>query len=511
MNKAIHAIAAMLLTVCCLRAQTPRINSAIPLTDSGNSGVPRICTAADKDGNIFFAEYYNAPRISFGGLTLTNLAWTTNNLSSGNAFVAKYAHSGDLLWVQPIAGSNGAYVSACAVDPAGNVIIGGNLNSSNTWIGTNLVSKVSASNVQFVAKLDPQGSLAWVRQLAPGAGPLRLAVDTSANIHVAGEFTTNMAIGAIVLTNQYLVSDFVAEYSSAGDLLWANSVGFNPSKDLDAIAVDAEGNTYLADCSAGTAYFPGTSVDGSGLFAAKYDATGALVWAKRLRNASSMWGIAIGAQGDLHFLIDGLVAKYDSSQNFLWSDSVDLLEYNQDASLILDPAGNTWVIGVGAYKSLLFGTLTLTSSDPNPYDSPSFVAKYDAAGNLLWAKLLDSTNAMIYASGTVDLTGSLSLIGEAVGTNSLDLDGVAVNAPTNSTDFFFAAKIPGPSVNVQLMGTQVVISWPTNAARLNLESSLNPSGGAWSPVTNAPVVVADQYSVTNGATSGSRFYRLRNF
>jgi hypothetical protein len=516
LNKVIYAITAVLLTIGCVEAQTPNVSWAKPLTDTGNNyDVGQIRTAADHQGNNFVAGNFNAPTISFGSQTLTNLAWSTNMFPDANVFVAMYSISGDLLWLQRIGGSNGAYVFACAVDNVGNLIIGGILNSSNTWFGTNLITRTAGSNVLFVAKLDPKGSLNWLRQLAGGAGPLRVAIDASANIHVASEFITNLVIGDTVLTNQnlnyYLVSDFVAEYSSAGDFLWADTVDFTSSKDLDTLAVDAEGNTYLADCSSGIAHFGTSSLTNSGLFVAKYDATGALIWAKRLWNASRLWGIAIGAQGDFRFFADNTAAKYDSSLNLVWSNSINLMSYNWGGSLILDPTGNTWVIGSGYTKTLIFGNLTLTSSDPNRYDTPTFVAKYDAAGDLLWAKLLDSTNANIYPVGAVDSTGSLSLYGEASGTNTLDLDGILVSAPTNSTDFFFTARIPGPSVSVQLLGAQVVISWPTNAAGLSLESSADLSGGIWTPVTNAPVAVGEQYSVTNEVSAGSRFYRLRNF
>jgi hypothetical protein len=516
LNKVIYAITAMLLTIGCVEAQTPNVSWAKPLTDTGNNyGLSQIYTATGQQGDTFVTSQFNAPTISFGSQTLTNLAWSTNIFPYGNVFVAKYGMSGDLLWVQRIGGSNGAYVSACAVDNVGNLIIGGFLNSSSTWFGTNLITRTAVSNVLFVAKFDPQGSLNWVRQLAGGAGPLRVALDASANIHVASEFITNLVIGATVLTNQnlnyYLVSDFVAEYSNAGDLLWTGTVDFTSSKDLDTLAVDAEGNTYLADCSSGIAHFGTSSLTNSGLFVAKYDATGALVWAKRLWKASRLWGIAVGAQGDFRFFADNTAAKYDSSLNLVWSNSISLTPYDPGGSLILDPTGNTWVIGYGNSKTLTFGSQMLTSSDPNRYDNPSFMAKYDAAGDLLWAKVLDSTNANIYAVGTVDSTGSLSLYGEASGTNALDLDGSLVSAPTNSSDFFFTARIPGPSLSVQLVSAQVVIWWPTNAVGLGLECTADLSIGSWLPVTNAPVIVGDQFSVTNNVSVGNQFYRLRNF
>ena len=505
----------MLLAVPRLQAQAPQISWARPL--SGTAGGLFISDAApDLQGNTIFTGSLTAPTLTFGNQTITNLSWNSNEfaldlLGPADAFVAKYTDSGSLLWVQHIGGSNGAYVSACAADNFGNIIIGGGLNSSNVWFGTNLITNTFPSNALFVAKLDAQGNLGWLRQLEGGPGPMRVAVDADANIHVAGEFMTNLVIEGSAMTNSYLVSDFVAEYSSAGELLWVNTVGFNASKDLDAVAVDAQGNTYLADCSSSAAYFGTTTVTNSGLLVAKYDPAGALAWVQRLSDASIMRRVAVGSQGELYLLVDGVMAKYDRLLNLIWTNSLSLNSHDSASTLILDPVGNPWVIGYGSSKVVAIGSLTLISSDPNPYEDPVLIAKYDPAGDLLWARLLYSSNANIFAVGVVDSTDSLTLYGEAYGTNVLDLDGIFVRTPTNGSGFFFTARIPGPSVGVQLLGAQIVISWPTNAVGLSLESAPGLSASNWSPFTNAPVIVGDQFSVTNNVSVGNQFYRLRNF
>jgi hypothetical protein len=71
--------------------------------------------------------------------------------------------------------------------------------------------------------------------------------------------------------------------------------------------------------------------------------------------------------------------------------------------------------------------------------------------------------------------------------------------------------IAGLTLNIQIVGTNAVLSWPTNAMGFNLASTLNlGTGAAWS--TNnltSPVVVNGQNVVTNPITNVRQFYRLQ--
>jgi len=59
--------------------------------------------------------------------------------------------------------------------------------------------------------------------------------------------------------------------------------------------------------------------------------------------------------------------------------------------------------------------------------------------------------------------------------------------------------------------TNVLLTWPTNAAGLALQSTTNlVSQAGWTTVSPGPVVVNGQNAVTNPAASGRKFYRLSN-
>ena len=66
-----------------------------------------------------------------------------------------------------------------------------------------------------------------------------------------------------------------------------------------------------------------------------------------------------------------------------------------------------------------------------------------------------------------------------------------------------------PTLNLHLSGTNVVVTWPTNAAGFTLESATNLVPPAiWITNTPAPVVVGTNNAVTNGIIGTQKFYRL---
>ena len=86
--------------------------------------------------------------------------------------------------------------------------------------------------------------------------------------------------------------------------------------------------------------------------------------------------------------------------------------------------------------------------------------------------------------------------------------GTSTNAALTVSNFQFYVTLP-PSLQIQLAGTNVVLTWPLSGAGYVLQSAnkLTPPI-SWTTVTNVPVIVNFQYTVTNQIASGSRFYRL---
>jgi pimeloyl-ACP methyl ester carboxylesterase len=86
--------------------------------------------------------------------------------------------------------------------------------------------------------------------------------------------------------------------------------------------------------------------------------------------------------------------------------------------------------------------------------------------------------------------------------------GTSTNAALTVSNFQFYVTLP-PSLQIQLSGTNVVLTWPLSGAGYVLQSanSLAPPV-SWTTVTNVPVIVNFQYTVTNQISGAVRFYRL---
>ena len=67
------------------------------------------------------------------------------------------------------------------------------------------------------------------------------------------------------------------------------------------------------------------------------------------------------------------------------------------------------------------------------------------------------------------------------------------------------------ALNIQISGTNVVVSWPTNATGFTLQSTLDLNAPAWNPVLPTPAVTNGQNVVTNSVGPGQMFFRLSQY
>jgi len=88
------------------------------------------------------------------------------------------------------------------------------------------------------------------------------------------------------------------------------------------------------------------------------------------------------------------------------------------------------------------------------------------------------------------------------------IGGTSTNAVLTVSDIAFYVTLP-PTLQIQLSGTNVVVTWPLAAAGFVLETTDKlTTTNSWTTVTNVPGIVNFQYMVTNQISGTSRFYRL---
>ncbi|GAB3502175.1 hypothetical protein GCM10027442_01660 [Emticicia fontis] len=234
---------------------------------------------------------------------------------------------------------------------------------------------------------------------------------------------------------------FFCHSTSGQTLQWVKQLGSpNRVNDGNAIATDVAGNFYVTGRFNGSTDFGGTTLSSFGIdiFVAKYNSAGALQWVKQAGGAGAFnygYGIAVDNGGNVYVTgyiaaatdfsgttltpvgnNDVFVAKYNSSGTFQWVVHAGAAgKYAIGRGITIDAAGNAVIAGEfqGATD---FGGTTLTAMG----NKDIFVASYNSAGTLIWAKQGGTPSRSNLASSiAADGLGNIFVTGEFYGTANL--------------------------------------------------------------------------------------------
>jgi len=380
--------------------------------------------AVDASGNIYVVGYFASPTIIFGSITLTNTA----TYGSADIFLAKYDAIGNVLWVKSIGGMGNDEAYSISVDASENTYVAGKFESSTIIFGSTTLTNATTNGSAdiFLAKYDANGNVIWAKS-AGGTSNDRaysISVDASENTYVAGYFASStITFGSTTLINASLnYSDiFFAKYDANGNVTWAKSGGGQYSDIVNSIMSDVSGNTYLAGWfDSPTLSFESTSLSNMGggypdIFLAKCDNLGIVLWAKSAGGLKDdrATSVAIDAIGNTYVVgyfksstiifgsttltnattigsADIFLAKYDTNGNVLWAKSVGGIGDDEAYSVTMDASGNIYVVGYFGSSTIILGSTTLTNIIANGSED-ILLAKYDANGNVIWAKSVGGT------------------------------------------------------------------------------------------------------------------------
>jgi hypothetical protein len=104
---------------------------------------------------------------------------------------------------------------------------------------------------------------------------------------------------------------------------------------------------------------------------------------------------------------DAVLSKYDSAGNLQWSKLLGSAGTANGGGLALDPNGGVVVVGT-TNADLTTGAIADGNND-------SFLARYDADGNQIWTKQIQTLSANQAASVSVDSSGNIYVGGQVTG------------------------------------------------------------------------------------------------
>jgi hypothetical protein len=334
--------------------------------------------------------------------------------------IAKYDSFGVIQW-QRVLSSVGLdqYAYGITTDTSNNIYI----------VGT--YREIGYPSGFLIAKYNSSGAIQWQRSLrkttnANGGAASRVAIDTSNNIYVFGNYDIN--------TLGPPLQDFViAKYNSSGTIQWQYKLGGASVEDFGDITVTSSGDIYTTGST--------SSVSPQSLVVVKYDSLCNVQWQNRLYLAGQSTvgeGIAVDYVGNVYVCgwgtfsgsgQRGIIAKYDSSGVIQWQRYFRTTSTSATVnfrSIKIDSYNNLIVSGVtsgsGTFDFLTVklpsdGTKTGTYSLGGAsyiYENSSLI-NTSISLTLSTSSLVDASTSLTDAAGTLtdastSLTANLTVI-----------------------------------------------------------------------------------------------------
>ncbi|HEX8123090.1 MAG TPA: PQQ-binding-like beta-propeller repeat protein [Solirubrobacteraceae bacterium] len=303
---------------------------------------------ADGDGNVYVAGMSFsrdlAPAGALDGWDERNAVCGDIAGPCGDAFVAKYSPTGQLVHITYLSGLRNEQVEALATDAAGNLFATGFTTSPNFPVRSAAQSEWNCGDPYgdaFVTKLSPDGGTLVYSTFLGGCDTFgdagrAIAVDAQGRAVVAGETdafdfptTTGAADRRCAESGGFCQDSFVARLAPDGaSLEWSTLFGGDASDEyVTAMALDGAGRPVIVGETAAwsSTDFPATpgsydpepepgSID---MFAARLAADGSAVqWATAFggRHGDRAEDVALDGHGDVH------VAGTTRSQDFPTTD-----------------------------------------------------------------------------------------------------------------------------------------------------------------------------------------------
>ena len=386
-------------------------------------------------------------------------------------------------WAAQMGSTEHDYATSMATDANNNVFIVSNFRGTvdfNPGAGTENLTSFGDVDIAL-QKLDVNGNLLWVKQLGGSGSDIAncITIDNSGALYITGKFygTTDFDPSAATstLSSNSTYDIFVLKLSANGDFIWVKGMGGFFDDVGNAITTDSGGNVYTIGSfgdvvdfnpGSGTANLssPGNSHD---VFVQKLNSNGEYQWAKRMGGTDDDYGYAIdidGAgnvytfgdfqgtadfdpgSGNTSFTAGGtrdiFLQKMSASGDFIWAKQIGGTNYDVAKAMTIDAVGTIIVTGAFAYTVDFdpnSGTANLTSSG----DHDVFIAKYNNAGSLTWAKHMGGTDTDVPLAITTDASGNIYSTGYFEGTGDFNPGSGTSNLTSNGDRDTYIQKLDG--------------------------------------------------------------------
>lgn len=434
----------------------------VAYADSDPDDVALTWLSADRDGDPATTQpgdVTTAPRIEADGraqeltmslgaaavdstFSILGTTWDGTNLPA-TATAPGRVTVRNVAWVKGFGntGSDRSEARGVGALPDGSCIIGGDFRGSLTFgAGEPGEETLDAAKTDiFVARYDPDGTLAWVKQAggAENDTALSFGVFPDGSSVVTGGFQDSATFGAGE-TNETTITTgsqpqlYVARYNANGTLAWVRSVGGTGAAIGEGVATHADGSFVLSGRMVAEVVFgPGEAnqtaltSSGSNVFVARYNANGTLAWASFADGGGFSAPGAVAVFPDGACVVSGSIGGFapltfgagEPSETTITPGVQDpfVARWNADGTFAwvvhIAPAGGGSAYGVTGLADgscIVQGTVVdavvFGSGEVNETSfgagTGAFLARYRSDGALLWAKRVEPDPATVVATSS---------------------------------------------------------------------------------------------------------------
>jgi Secretion system C-terminal sorting domain/PKD-like domain len=221
-------------------------------------------------------------------------------------------------------------------------------------------------------------------------GAYDLAIDTDKSIYVLGWYTGVVDLDpgpGVSNVSGYGDRDiFLAKYDSIGNHIWSFGIGGNGQDEGGDIVLDGTGNVLIAGRFASSIDFdPGVNLN------------------------------IKASNGDRDFYF----AKYTSSGNLLWVNTIGGAGYDDTEDMVVDVLGNIYISGSFQFTVDFDPGAGFATRISNGLDD-AYIACYNATGIFNWVKSFGGNAVDDFAGIQLDGLGSIYGVGLFTGTTDFD-------------------------------------------------------------------------------------------
>jgi hypothetical protein len=251
----------------------------------GSSSEAALFVGVDKLGNVYASGTFSGS-VDLGGGLLTS--------AGGNdIFVLGLDKFGNHLWSKRAGNVGSDLVGSMDVGQDGGVYLTGRFAYSIDFGSGSLTS--AGGDDLFAVKLDEFGDPLWAENAGDlsGQSGTAIAVSVLGDVFLGGDFQGSIDLGQGTLVSAGASDVFLARLDSSGSPVWAQQFGDAADQHLTSVAVDTSGNVTMTGQFQGTIDFgdgPHTSAGGNDIFVAKLDASGLPLWSKTFGDATFAQG-----------------------------------------------------------------------------------------------------------------------------------------------------------------------------------------------------------------------------